>query len=217
LQAKRHIRLTLPPIKLVPSIPLILSGLAITAMAQMVDLSGTVEDSTHALVQSAVVTATHEAMGVKRSTVSNDQGVYRFSFLAPGSSTVSVEAPGFGPVIRSAVRLDAGEDAKLDLALAPAVVKDKVVVTGSSSSAQISVRNGGNRNRAGIRREPTAKWPDFSILDYIGARRRGHWSASALKSMFPMSGQFSLATVIPAVNDAAELDVSMAVRPLGSW
>ena len=52
---------------------LILLALALVASAQTADLSGVIKDSSMAVVPKATVTATHEGMGVKRSTVSDSQ------------------------------------------------------------------------------------------------------------------------------------------------
>src|SRR5579862_182886 len=115
---------------------LILLALALVAIAQTADLSGVIKDSSMAVVPKATVTATHEGMGVKRTTVSDSQGVYRFSFLAPGSYTIVAEAMGFGPQSRSALKLDSGEDGRLDFILAPAALQQSVAVTANASSLQ---------------------------------------------------------------------------------
>jgi len=116
--------------------PVILPGLALTARAQTADLSGVIKDSSMSVVPRATITATHEGMGVKRTTVSDFQGLYRLSFLAPGAYTIVVEASGFGPESRSALKLDAGQDGKLDFILAPAALRQNVVVAARASSLQ---------------------------------------------------------------------------------
>jgi hypothetical protein len=59
-------------------------------------LSGTIQDSTQAVVAGATVTATNTETGVVSTTKANESGVYNFASLQPGKSyTVSAELAGF--------------------------------------------------------------------------------------------------------------------------
>jgi hypothetical protein len=114
----------------------VLLGLAAALRAQTADLSGVVTDSSHASIVDANVSITKEYTGIKQTTLSGDQGLYRFAFLLPGPYVVSVEAAGFKPVVRSRVKLDPGQQARLDFTLAPAAVQQSITVTSSISSVQ---------------------------------------------------------------------------------
>ncbi|HEY2383738.1 MAG TPA: TonB-dependent receptor [Terriglobia bacterium] len=73
-------------------------GLSTAAFAQTINasLSGTVQDSTQALIPGVTITATNTETGVTATTVTNETGVYNFSSLQPGRSySVSAELPGF--------------------------------------------------------------------------------------------------------------------------
>jgi Carboxypeptidase regulatory-like domain len=59
-------------------------------------LSGTVTDSTGAVVPNVTVTATSADTGQARTTTTAADGTYKFSVLAPGSYRVKFEAAGFG-------------------------------------------------------------------------------------------------------------------------
>jgi hypothetical protein len=75
---------------------IILCFLTASAFAQYgASLEGTVSDNSGALVAGASVTATNEATGVSRNTVSGESGSYRISGLSPGRYKVDVEASGF--------------------------------------------------------------------------------------------------------------------------
>src|SRR5207302_1976093 len=65
-----------------------------------------------------------------------EQGFYFFAFLLPGFYTITVEAPGFGVVSRAGLKLDPGQEARLDFTLSPAPVKESITVRGSTSSLQ---------------------------------------------------------------------------------
>ena len=106
------------------------------ASAQTADLSGIVTDSTRAVIVGARVALTRESTGARQTTSSNHDGLYSFPFLPPGVYTVSVEATRFGILSRSGVKLDPGQQARLDFTLAPARVQQEITVIGSSSSIE---------------------------------------------------------------------------------
>src|ERR1700744_5586861 len=67
------------------------------ALAQTIttgDLTGTVTDSTGAVVPNATVTAKDLRNGETRTATSNNSGEYRITFLRPGEYTVSAGTTG---------------------------------------------------------------------------------------------------------------------------
>ncbi len=56
------------------------------AQSTNASLSGTVQDSTQAVVAGATVTATNTETGVVSTTKANESGVYNFASLQPGKS-----------------------------------------------------------------------------------------------------------------------------------
>jgi carboxypeptidase family protein/TonB-dependent receptor-like protein len=120
--------------RLVCSSLLLASGLH--AAGQTANLSGAVSDSSQAAVVGARISISRESTGLTQTTTSRDQGIYGFAFLLPGSYTVHVEAQGFETVVRTAVKLDPGHEARLDFSLTPAVVKENITVRSSASSPQ---------------------------------------------------------------------------------
>jgi Carboxypeptidase regulatory-like domain len=109
----------------------------LNAASQTANLSGAVRDASQALVVGASVSISRESTGLGQTALSGAQGYYFFAFLLPGSYTITVEAPGFGVVTRTGVKLDPGQEARLDFTLVPAAVKETVTVQGSSSSLQM--------------------------------------------------------------------------------
>src|SRR3954471_21501919 len=68
----------------------------LTASAQYrAGLQGTVTDTQGGAVSGATVTLTNKAINQNRQTTTNEDGVYRFSALPPGSYSLTVEQPGF--------------------------------------------------------------------------------------------------------------------------
>ena len=97
------------------------------AFAQVVNstISGTVQDSTGAVIPNAPVTLINQATGDKRSSKSNGSGNFSFTGLPSGDFTVSVTAPGFTTFTEKGVHLDPGDSRNLT---------DLKLQTGESSS-----------------------------------------------------------------------------------
>ena len=111
-----------------------LAALCLTAFAQQAansTLTGTITDPHGAVVAGVSITATQKATGVTRQTVSNDEGLYAFSNMAPGDYELRVEAKGFTTrVSKTAVSLKVGQtktlDVTLDIGVSESVVIDLV-------------------------------------------------------------------------------------------
>src|SRR5438132_1771469 len=114
----------------------LLLAFGLNAASQTANLSGAVKDSSGAVVVRATVSISRESTGLKRTTRSSEQGFYRFAFLLPGLYTITAKAAGFDTVSSSGVKLDPGQEARLDFTLPPAAVKESITVRGSASSLQ---------------------------------------------------------------------------------
>ena len=93
------------------------------------DLTGTVTDPAGASVPNAKLTAVDEARGVQRSSVTDEQGTYRLSSLAPTSYKITVEHAGFQTEITTGVVLTVGQTVVLDFHLKVAATSSTVEVT----------------------------------------------------------------------------------------
>jgi len=77
-------------------------------------LTGTVTDSTGAVISGATVTITSTATGQTRSTTTGADGSYKFSLLPPGSYSVKFSASNFKTVDVPSVTLNVTETAVLN-------------------------------------------------------------------------------------------------------
>ncbi|HEV2489407.1 MAG TPA: carboxypeptidase regulatory-like domain-containing protein [Candidatus Acidoferrales bacterium] len=112
---------------------LILLACAIPSFAQdTASLTGTVKDSSGALVPNARVTATNSAVGVTNTTVTNSAGAYLLAGLPPGSYDISVTSPGFKTYQVTGVVLRVSQNARVDVSLTVGEVNTKVVVEGGT-------------------------------------------------------------------------------------
>jgi Carboxypeptidase regulatory-like domain len=72
--------------------------------ATTAELSGTVQDSSGAVVPGAQVIANNIATNVAHSTVSEKNGHYVVGQLPPGDYTITVEAKGFSKLVQTGRR-----------------------------------------------------------------------------------------------------------------
>src|ERR1044072_5926557 len=72
------------------------------------EITGTVTDTTGALVTEASITITNTATGQVRRVVTNQSGNYSAPFLTPGTYQIRAEKPGFKGASRSEVNLQVG-------------------------------------------------------------------------------------------------------------
>lgn len=114
-------------------LPLVLCLLASPAFGQIsATVSGRVTDQTGAVVPGAKVTATDVNTGAKATTRTNTQGSYAIPFLQPGTYDVSAAKSGFKPMVRSQVKLDVGQVARIDFAMQLGQVRQTVEVKGGA-------------------------------------------------------------------------------------
>src|SRR2546426_117110 len=82
-----------------------LSAVLSFSQTSTTSLSGTVYDSSGAVVVGARVTAGNEATGVDLKQVTNAAGLYSFPSIGVGKYTVTIEMTGFKTVRRTGIAL----------------------------------------------------------------------------------------------------------------
>jgi outer membrane receptor protein involved in Fe transport len=92
------------------------------------DITGVITDPSGAVVPNAKVTATNDATGQSQTVTSNGEGIYRFSFLKPGSYTVAAAASGFQNSTRK-VQVGLGQASTVNISMAVASATTTVEVT----------------------------------------------------------------------------------------
>src|SRR5262245_31392044 len=116
------------------ALALALLGLAVGASAQTAtgQITGTVKDTTGAVVPGATVTVHSDLTGLTRPATSNAGGDYSFPLLPVGTYSVSAELSGFRPAKQTAIKLNAGDVVRIDFALAPGGLTEAVEVEAAS-------------------------------------------------------------------------------------
>jgi len=117
-----------------------LALLPLAAHAQVISsqISGTVFDSSGAVVPDASVTVRNTGTGQTRSARSNEAGLFILPDLLPGSYDVTVEAQGFKKFTESGVELNANSKVTVNANLVPGVVSEVVEVTALTNRVETS-------------------------------------------------------------------------------
>src|SRR5271154_7419563 len=84
---------------------------------QQANLSGRVVDGSQLAVSGAAVAITSQATDLKRSTTSNDSGLYTLPSLPPGKYDITVTASGFESLERKGLPLEVAQQAQIDFTL----------------------------------------------------------------------------------------------------
>jgi hypothetical protein len=99
-------------------------------------LSGTVLDSSGAVVPGATIVAKNNATATTRSTVSDGNGLFTIPALEPGDYTVTVSMKGFRTAELAGVRLNANVPATVRPVLEPGAVTETVTVEAAGDVIQ---------------------------------------------------------------------------------
>jgi hypothetical protein len=94
-------------------------------------ISGSVRDSSGAVLTGAQVHVASRTTGQARSTTTGERGEYSFPTLLPGEYVVSVELSGFQSTVRVAI-VEAGSTTTADFTLRVGELRDSVTVPGAS-------------------------------------------------------------------------------------
>ena len=105
--------------------------LTTTAYAQTARMTGTVIDSTTAVVPGATVTIVNAESNDKRVAVSNERGQYNVPFLPSGRYTATCELQGFQTIRREGIVLETDQEVRIDFDLQPGAVTESVLVVGT--------------------------------------------------------------------------------------
>src|SRR5437763_13680571 len=116
--------------------------LAVAAHAQTSrgTVSGTVTDPSGAVTSSARVALTQTETGVRRTTITNEAGIYRFDALDLGRYELKVTHPGFNAFLATELGVQANRTTVLDVRLV--VGSEATSVRVSAEADELTVRDG---------------------------------------------------------------------------
>src|SRR3954468_1734925 len=172
------------------------------AQRQTAVLEGTVEDSTGAVVTTAVVTIRDPDTNLTRTTRTDSSGRFRLSDLLVGTYEVRVESDGFTPYVHAGVTLAIGQTARIVIGLRPAGLVEEVSVSAQPPPLdvrQTSVATVIDTERIEELPVRSRNYLEFALLAPGVTRASPPPNAGAVTSVLPSTG-FSFQGLRPRSN-----------------
>ncbi|MGH9671855.1 MAG: carboxypeptidase regulatory-like domain-containing protein [Bryobacteraceae bacterium] len=154
------------------SLALLLAGaVAASAQTTFATITGTVTDSSGALIPDVAVTATHIATRIDTTSRSNAEGVYTISQLRDGLYRVRATKTGFKEFVVQEVNLLSRDHRRIDVQLQVGAVETVVEVTGGATLIETeTARISDTRDVAQLRDMPLnsrAIWAQLSLVPNV--------------------------------------------------
>src|SRR5262245_11863544 len=112
------------------------------AQVNTATISGTVHDTSGAVLPGASVTIVNQETGISRMVVTNETGRYSAPALGLGNNyQVTAELAGFQSQVRSGIALTVGREAVVDFTLSVGAVSEKVEVTEDAPLVELTNAN----------------------------------------------------------------------------
>src|SRR5581483_1879569 len=108
------------------------------------NIVGRVTDTSGAVIAGAQVTALNPEKGLTFRTVTDQEGMYRFYYLAPATYTLTVTQTGFSTVERPGVQLQSNESPEVDIQLQVGALTEKVQVDATSPLVETTTATTGS-------------------------------------------------------------------------
>jgi hypothetical protein len=115
---------------------LLLCASSAWGQANRASITGTVTDSSGAVVTGVDVTTKNLSTNVVTSSVTNEDGIYSILNLFPGKYSIHFKKAGFKPVLHPSVTLDSAEVTQLNVMLEVGAVTESVTVTADAPVLQ---------------------------------------------------------------------------------
>src|SRR5688572_21649679 len=148
------------------ALALALIALPGAASAQEAVLTGTVTDSTGAVLPGVTIVAVNDATGNRFEGVTDERGIYRIPARV-GAYAISAELSGFSTVTRSGVQLLVGQTAAVNLQMSPSTVQETVTVSAEAPLLNVTTSSlGANINPEQVEELPVAgrNWLGLALL-----------------------------------------------------
>lgn len=145
--------------------------LPVAASAQEATFTGTVTDSTGAVLPGVTLTAVHQASGNTFTTVTDERGEFRLP-VRVGNYRITADLSGFTTVNQS-LQILIGQTTEVDVQMAPSTVQETVTVTGEAPLVDTTGSTvGTNIDPRQVQELPLngRNWMDLTLLA-PGARR----------------------------------------------
>jgi hypothetical protein len=176
-------------------------------------ITGTVKDTSGAVVPGATVTVHSDLTGLTRTATTNPSGDYSFPLLPVGTYSVSAQLQGFSVARESGIRLNVDQVARIDLTLAVGATTETVEVQSATVAIDTETATVGQVITEKQITDLPLNGRNFLSLLFLGAgaveadgeqgsMRQGVGSAISLMGARPTSNNFM-------IDGTANIDTSL--------
>ncbi len=148
-------------------------------LAQTATLNGVLRDPQDMVVPGAELTLTSSATAWSKTILTDDQGRFAFTQIAPGEYQLKAELPGFKTINVESLRLLVDTPITLELKFQIGEVSETVIVTGEQLLNKIDASIGNPFNEMQIVELPLESRNVFSLLSLQPAVTQGGYVAGA--------------------------------------
>jgi hypothetical protein len=113
-------------------VPVILPAI-MTAQTGQGSIVGAVTDTSTAVVPGVAVRARNVGTGFSYASVTNEEGIYRLTYVNPGSYEITFEGQGFKKLVRGNILVRSTETARIDATLEVGAVVESVQVSAQAT------------------------------------------------------------------------------------
>ncbi|MBP7779595.1 MAG: TonB-dependent receptor [Acidobacteria bacterium] len=129
-------------------------------------LRGTVTDESGAVLPGVTVTLRGQAVPGTPTSITNEQGIYRFPNLPPGSYAITVELAGFATSAQTGIAVGLGSSVDLPVQLKVSTQQETITVTAEapvvdSASTQVAT----NYSREWVANAPVRRFTFFDLIN----------------------------------------------------
>jgi outer membrane receptor protein involved in Fe transport len=131
-------------------------------------LTGTVGDTSGAVIPDAQISIKNVATGLTRNMASDTAGFFTAPNLLPGTYEITISSPGFTTQVRTGINLQVGAQQVLNITMQVGQVNEKVEVTGAAPVVQLATSSiGAVVNSNTVRELPLngRSWTDLATLE----------------------------------------------------
>jgi len=148
-------------------------------------ISGTVTDSTGAVVPGAKVAATNDSTGLARTDTTDSAGLYRLLDLPEGTYTITVGASGFQVFKKTSVPVVIGQVNEQDLQLVVGATTTTVTVEGSALALQTQKADVHTEiSSYAVQNLPLSTYRNFQATELLAP---GVFSTTGISNSYPNS------------------------------
>jgi Carboxypeptidase regulatory-like domain len=157
------------------AVMIVLAAASAAAQANRATITGTVTDTTGAIVPGVDVLAINTGTNVPSKRVTNQDGIYVIPNLFPGQYSVEFKRDGFETVLRPTITLESTQVARVDASLKVGATSQSVTVTTDSPVLDLERPSIGTNMKGSVVEElPLSIYGGRSIEDFAVAITPGY-------------------------------------------